>query len=69
MNAEEEKATRERLVFRTFLKESGLQISPKSIESRKLPEPDILCVHENDGTLAFELVEICAEDIAERYQP
>jgi hypothetical protein len=66
MNAEEEKATRERLVFRTFLKESGLQISPKSIESRKPPEPDILCVHENDGTLAFELVEICAEDIARK---
>jgi len=68
MNAEEEKAMRERLVFRTFLKVSGLQIDPESIESRKPPEPDILCVHECDGKLAFELVEICAEDLARKYQ-
>lgn len=66
MNAEEEKAMRERCVFRTFLKESGSQIAPESIESRKPPEPDILCVHESDGKLAFELVEICAEDIARK---
>lgn len=67
MNAEEKKAMRERLVFQTFIEESGLRVRPKSIiESRKPPEPDILCVHENDGTLAFELVEICAEDIARK---
>jgi hypothetical protein len=66
MNVEEEKAMRERLVFRTFLKVSGLQISPESIESRKPPEPDILCVHESDGKLAFELVGICAEDLARK---
>jgi hypothetical protein len=66
MNAEEEKAIRERLVFHTFLKSSGLPIRPESIESRMPPEPDILCVHENDGKLAFELVEICAEDVARK---
>src|ERR1700691_6075469 len=66
MNAEEEKAARERLVFQAFIKASGLPISPESVESRKPPEPDILCVHEGDGKLAFELVEICAEDIARK---
>ncbi len=66
MNAEKEKAMRERLVFQTFVKESGLPINSESVESRKPPEPDILCLHKNDGKLAFELVEICAEDIARK---
>jgi len=66
MNAEEEKTVRKSLVFQTFLKVSGLRINPESIESRIPPEPDILCLHESDGKLAFELVEICAEGVAQR---
>jgi len=66
MNAEEDKTMREMRVFKAFIKSSGLQISPESAESRKPPEPDILCVHEIDGKLAFELVEICAEEIARK---
>ena len=65
MNAEAKKAERERNVFRTFVEESGLQIDPESIESRTPPEPDILCLDRIDGKLAFELVEICAEDLAQ----
>jgi len=66
MNAEEEKTVRKSLVFQTFLKVSGLRINPESIESRIPPEPDILCLHESDGKLAFELVEICDEGLARK---
>jgi hypothetical protein len=64
MNAKAEKAERERRVFQDFIQKSGLPISPESVESRECPEPDILCVHESEGRIAFELVEICDPHIA-----
>jgi len=66
MKAKEKKAMRERLVFQAFIKASGLPVILESVESRNEPEPDILCVHKNSGKLAFELVEICDEQIAQR---
>lgn len=63
---EEEKAERERAVFQAFIKASGLKIDPESVESCKPPRPDIVCFQENDGNIAFELVEICAQDLASK---
>jgi hypothetical protein len=62
---EAEKAARERAVFHDFIKKKpGSRINPESVESRCPPEPDILCFQENEGNVAFELAEICAQDIA-----
>jgi hypothetical protein len=66
MTVEETKAERERFVFRTFIEKSGLQIRLESVESRKPPEPDILCFQDNEGKIAFELVEICDETLARK---
>ena len=66
MNRKEaEKAARERAIFHDFIKKKpGSRIKPESVESRCTPEPDILCSQENEGNVAFELVEICDPDIA-----
>ena len=64
MNTEAAKAERERLVFEAFIKKSGLQIGPESIQSCDPPEPDIVCWQENEGKIAFELTEICDEAVA-----
>jgi hypothetical protein len=64
MNSESEKAARERRIFHDFIPRSGLAIDPESVESRAPPEPDILCFCQDDGLLAFELVEICDPKIA-----
>jgi len=64
VQAEAEKAARERAVFQNFIKICRLPIAPESVESCKPPKPDILCVHDNDGPVAFELVEICDQSLA-----
>jgi hypothetical protein len=64
MNTEAAKKERERLVFEAFIKKSGLQIGPESIQSCDPPEPDIVCWQENEGKIAFELTEICDEAVA-----
>jgi hypothetical protein len=64
MNTEAAKKKRERLVFEAFIKKSGLQIGPESIQSCDPPEPDIVCWQENEGKIAFELTEICDEAVA-----
>ena len=61
---DEEKAARERLVFRAFLDKSGLLIDAATVESRPPPEPDIYCVHRDDGPAVFELVELRDSDLA-----
>jgi hypothetical protein len=66
MNREAAKAKRERVVFKAFITASGLKIDPESVESRTPPEPDIVCFQENEGIIAFELVEVCAEDLAQK---
>ena len=57
------KAARERAVFEDFLRKAILPPESERIESREPPEPDILYRGPNE-TIAFELAEICASDIA-----
>jgi len=64
MSAEVKKAAREARVFQAFIDMARLPISPQSVESRRPPEPDILCCHRDEGRVAFELVEICDPAIA-----
>jgi len=69
MASEQAKGQTEVDVFLRFLELSQLKIDPDSIEKRSPPEPDILCTHQPEGQVAFELVEMCdrllAKSIAE----
>lgn len=58
-NSRRDKRDREVAIFKEFLKRRGLGAQAEFVESRDPPEPDILF----EG-VAFELTEICAEDIA-----
>ena len=61
-----EKSQRELCVFREFAERSGLPIVSDSIEKRDPDEPDILCrITGQEGYVAFELKEWCAEEIAQ----
>lgn len=59
MRSEDEKGLDEIRVFETFLTLSELRISSSSVEKRLPPEPDLLCMHDIDGKVGFELVELC----------
>lgn len=69
MASENIKGEAEVAVFLRFLEASQLPIDPTSVEKRSPPEPDILCTHQSEGKIAFELVEMCdprlAKSIAE----
>lgn len=54
----------EKEVFSQFAKAAGLRIG--SIHKCFPPEPDLRCTVEGEGMVAFELAEICAEDVAVR---
>jgi hypothetical protein len=58
------KAGRELRVFNEFIELSGLPINASTVENRPPPEPDIRCVVEGDGPVAFELVELCNSELA-----
>ena len=51
-------------VFSEFSKRSPLIIDKASIEKRRPPEPDILCCFRDGERVAFELKELCSENIA-----
>ncbi|HEY1885439.1 MAG TPA: hypothetical protein VGG86_05220 [Roseiarcus sp.] len=51
-------------VFKKFVAESGLPIDAATIENREPDEPDIRCVHDTDGPIAFELVQLTSPEIA-----
>jgi hypothetical protein len=59
-------AAREQEKFREFVQRASLPIAIDSIESANPPEPDLICRHFTEGPIAFELVEICAEEIAKK---
>lgn len=69
MASEHVKGETEVAVFMRFLEVSQLSIDRNSVEKRSPPEPDILCTHQSEGAVAFELVEMCdprlAQSIAE----
>lgn len=64
MSGEETKARRELAVFADFVRLSGVPIDLASVEKRLPPEPDLLCTHNSDGPMAFELVELCDPNLA-----
>jgi hypothetical protein len=59
MASEYAKGETEVAVFMRFLEASQLPIDRNSVEKRSPPEPDILCTHQLEGAVAFELVEMC----------
>ncbi len=65
MSSEQDKALIELKVFKEFVQKAQL---PVNFESIKKPgeqsDPDIFCTFHNGEHVAFELVEICASDIA-----
>lgn len=64
MASENIKGEIEVAVFKRFLVASQLSIDPDSVEKRSPPEPDILCMHQSEGKIAFELVEMCDPRLA-----
>ena len=69
MKADQSKASREKQVFLEFIQKSGLPIDLDSVENRVPPEPDILCRHQTQGFIAFELVSLRDADIARATAP
>jgi len=59
------KAKKEREIFGKFLNARGLRWDESLIENRVPPEPDILYSSAPDEKVAFELTEMCSEEIAE----
>ena len=64
MSHSNDKARRERAVFRDFAQRCGLSIVSGSIENREPPQPDIYCEIEGEGPMAFELAEFADESFA-----
>ena len=65
MRSEAEKAATEREVFAHFLRMSSVCSPDSGIESRPFPQPDILCTPHSSSPVAFELSELCDEQMAE----
>src|SRR3954469_16310337 len=59
---EREKAECERRQFLRAAAIAGIEVVPDSVESRRPPEPDILCILKTRETVAFELVELVDSD-------
>ena len=65
MRTEQDKWEVERKVFLEFIEKASLSVEPTSIEKQYGESmPDIFCTMLSGERVAFELVEICAEDIA-----
>ncbi len=64
MTTETDKGRIEIEAFRSFLKRTRLPIDPEHVEKRPVGEPDLLCVHAEEGFIAFELASICDEPLA-----
>lgn len=58
--------SREQKIFLAFAKACGLAIQLDSIEKRQPPEPDILCEIEQEGAVAFEMVELIDQGLAQQ---
>lgn len=64
MASENIKGETEVAVFLRFLAASQLPIDPTSVEKHSPPKPDILCTHQSEGKVAFELIEMCDPRLA-----
>jgi len=58
MNTLSAKQQKERAAFARFIECLGTQDEWLSVSNRPEPEPDLLCVHAIDGSVAFELVSL-----------
>lgn len=65
MRTEKSKGSIEIEFFSEFVTASNLPYDLSTVEKRSPPEPDIICAHQTDGLVAFELVEICDPNLAE----
>lgn len=66
MGTEQQKAEVELAVFREFISKAGIDIDPASVSKPGAQsEPDIFCTLSSGEQVAYELVEICARDIAD----
>ncbi len=57
---------REKTIFLDFAKVCGLAIQLDSVEKREPPEPDILCQINQEGAVAFEMVELIDQGLAQQ---
>jgi hypothetical protein len=65
MSTEEKKGKVELAVFEEFIQKAGIPVVPDSItKPGKESLPDIFCILNTGEQVAYELVEICAQDIA-----
>jgi hypothetical protein len=65
MGTEKAKGTSEVAVFAAFVSAASLPYDLRAVEKRLPPEPGLLCAHQPDGPVAFELLEICDANLAE----
>ena len=65
MRTEAAKGDVELDVFREFARRGPLVIDPGSCEKSLPPAPDVLCVVQGEGRVAFELVELCDPSLAQ----
>lgn len=61
-----QQTARELEVFARFISIARLPIDPDSVQKCDPPAPDILCHHDTDGPLAFELTELINHKFSER---
>lgn len=67
MASEKNKGETEVSVFLRFLELSQLPINRESIEKCFPPAPDIMCTHQSEGAITFELVEMCDSRLAKSF--
>jgi hypothetical protein len=59
------KQENEQAAFARFTRSMEMENVWLSVSSRPEPEPDLLCIHANDGAIAFELVSLTDPTIAQ----
>ena len=64
MTSEADKSKIELRVFAEFVALARIPVPLESVEKRLPREPDLLCNHETEGKVAFELVELCDPNLA-----
>lgn len=60
------KQRNEQAAFKRFIDRLDQRISWLEVTSRPEPEPDLICVHDQLGPIAFELVSLTDPEIAKR---
>jgi hypothetical protein len=66
MTSRDRHGLREKRIFLDFAQACGLAIQLDSIEKREPPAPDILCQIDREGAVAFEMVELIDQGLAQQ---